>query len=130
MSETSSPVGWFAFPILCGLAGAGKSCRNLLWQHSGVRMYLKLLDDPFFDLETSVGEIGYWTTQWFKPSNNTASAEARTKSIDCGNRELHFQESQHRGLRDLFERVPTWAKSLYFVEWRCNTKIQDSGEQW
>lgn len=48
--ETRSPLKQFALPILCDLAGAGKSCRNLLWQHDGLRMYLKLLDDPYFQV--------------------------------------------------------------------------------
>ncbi|KAF8194145.1 hypothetical protein BJ912DRAFT_1021429 [Pholiota molesta] len=29
-------------PILCDLAGAGKSCRTFLWQHDGIAMYVKL----------------------------------------------------------------------------------------
>ncbi|KAF4617839.1 hypothetical protein D9613_005703 [Agrocybe pediades] len=46
--ETSSPLKQFALPILCDLASAGKSCRTLLWQHDGLGMYVKLLDDPYF----------------------------------------------------------------------------------
>jgi hypothetical protein len=48
--NTSSPLKQFALPILCDLAGAGKSCRTLLWQHDGLGMYLKLLDDPYFQV--------------------------------------------------------------------------------
>jgi hypothetical protein len=48
--ETSSPLKQFALPILCDLASAGKSCRTLLWQHDGLQMYLKLLDDPYFQV--------------------------------------------------------------------------------
>lgn len=48
--ETSSPLKQFALPILCDLASAGKSCRNLLWQHNGLGMYLKLLEDPYFQV--------------------------------------------------------------------------------
>ncbi|KAF5360481.1 hypothetical protein D9756_004630 [Leucocoprinus leucothites] len=48
--ETSSPLKQFALPILCDLAAAGKSCRNLLWQNDGLRMYLRLLDDPYFQV--------------------------------------------------------------------------------
>ncbi|GJJ15641.1 hypothetical protein Clacol_009919 [Clathrus columnatus] len=48
--ETSSPLKQFALPILCDLASAGKSCRMLLWQHDGLSMYLKLLDDPYFQV--------------------------------------------------------------------------------
>ncbi|KIJ54808.1 hypothetical protein M422DRAFT_240892 [Sphaerobolus stellatus SS14] len=48
--ETSSPLKQFALPILCDLASAGKSCRALLWKHDGLSMYLKLLQDPYFQV--------------------------------------------------------------------------------
>jgi hypothetical protein len=48
--ETSSPLKQFALPILCDLASAGKSCRTLLWQHDGLEMYIRLLDDPYFQV--------------------------------------------------------------------------------
>ncbi|EGN91709.1 hypothetical protein SERLA73DRAFT_173393 [Serpula lacrymans var. lacrymans S7.3] len=48
--ETSSPLKQFALPILCDLASAGKSCRTLLWQHDGLALYLKLLEDPYFQV--------------------------------------------------------------------------------
>jgi hypothetical protein len=48
--ETRSPLKQFALPILCDLASAGKSCRTLLWQHDGLAMYLKLLEDPYFQV--------------------------------------------------------------------------------
>ncbi|KAF7365522.1 Cytokinesis protein sepH [Mycena venus] len=48
--ETRSPLKQFALPILCDLTSAGKSCRTLLWQHDGLAMYVKLLDDPYFQV--------------------------------------------------------------------------------
>jgi len=48
--ESSSPLRQFALPILCDLASAGKSCRILLWQHDGLSLYLRLLDDPYFQV--------------------------------------------------------------------------------
>ncbi|KDQ62037.1 hypothetical protein JAAARDRAFT_189411 [Jaapia argillacea MUCL 33604] len=48
--ESKSPLKQFALPILCDLASAGKSCRVLLWQHDGLTMYLKLLEDPYFQV--------------------------------------------------------------------------------
>ncbi|KAF7297578.1 Cytokinesis protein sepH [Mycena kentingensis (nom. inval.)] len=48
--ETKSPLKQFALPILCDLTSAGKSCRTLLWQHDGLGMYLKLLEDPYFQV--------------------------------------------------------------------------------
>jgi hypothetical protein len=46
----SSPLKQFALPILCDLASAGKSCRKVLWQNGGIHMYLKLLDDQYFQV--------------------------------------------------------------------------------
>ena len=48
--DSKSPLKQFALPIFCDLASAGKSCRVLLWQHDGLSMYLKLLDDPYFQV--------------------------------------------------------------------------------
>ncbi|TFY66122.1 hypothetical protein EVG20_g4965 [Dentipellis fragilis] len=48
--EFRPPLKQFALPILCDLASAGKSCRNLLWQHDGLSMYIKLLTDPYFQV--------------------------------------------------------------------------------
>lgn len=48
--ETSSPLKQFALPILCDLASAGKSCRVLLWQQNGLTLYLRLLEDPYFQV--------------------------------------------------------------------------------
>ncbi|TFY76873.1 hypothetical protein EWM64_g7138, partial [Hericium alpestre] len=48
--ESRPHLKQFALPILCDLASAGKSCRNLLWQHDGLSMYIKLLTDPYFQV--------------------------------------------------------------------------------
>ena len=48
--ETSSPLKQFALPILCDFAHAGKSCRALLWKHSGLELYVRLLGDPYFQV--------------------------------------------------------------------------------
>ena len=57
--ESSSPLKQFALPILCDLASAGKSCRHLLWQHDGLSMYLRLLEDPYFQV-SSLESILFW----------------------------------------------------------------------
>ncbi|KAL1412966.1 Protein kinase of the Mitotic Exit Network [Vanrija albida] len=46
--NTKSPLKQFALPILCDLANAGKESRRLLWQNDGMRLYLDLLDDPYW----------------------------------------------------------------------------------
>lgn len=57
--ETSSPLKQFALPILCDLPSAGKSCRTILWQQDGVSMYMKLLNDPYFQV-SSLESILSW----------------------------------------------------------------------
>ncbi|KAJ3869109.1 armadillo-type protein, partial [Lentinula novae-zelandiae] len=50
VAETQSPLKQFAIPILCDMASAGKNCRKLLWQHDVLNMYLRLLEDPYFQV--------------------------------------------------------------------------------
>ncbi|KAF8318953.1 kinase-like protein, partial [Clavulina sp. PMI_390] len=57
--NTSSPLRQFALPILCDLAAAGKSCRLLLWQQSGLDLYLDLLADQYFSV-SALEAIMYW----------------------------------------------------------------------
>ncbi|KAI0035206.1 hypothetical protein K488DRAFT_76773 [Vararia minispora EC-137] len=50
VTASTSPLRQLALPILCDLASAGKSCRTLLWQHSGLSIYIQLLTDPYFQV--------------------------------------------------------------------------------
>ncbi|KZT60691.1 Pkinase-domain-containing protein [Calocera cornea HHB12733] len=59
IANSSSPLKQFALPILCDLASAGKSCRKLLWQYDGLRTYLSLLKDPYFQV-TALEAILSW----------------------------------------------------------------------
>ncbi len=58
--ESSSPLKQFALPILCDLASAGKSCRILLWQHDGLSMYLRLLEDPYFQVSSLEAVLSWY----------------------------------------------------------------------
>ncbi|KZO92675.1 Pkinase-domain-containing protein [Calocera viscosa TUFC12733] len=59
IANSSSPLKQFALPIFCDLASAGKSCRKLLWQYDGLRTYLSLLKDPYFQV-TALEAILSW----------------------------------------------------------------------
>ncbi|EJU03326.1 Pkinase-domain-containing protein [Dacryopinax primogenitus] len=59
VAKSNSPLKQFALPILCDLASAGKSCRKLLWQYDGLRTYLSLLKDPYFQV-TALEAILSW----------------------------------------------------------------------
>ena len=47
-SEPNSPLKQFALPILCDMVHAGKTTRQKLWQHDGLRFYLGLLKDQYW----------------------------------------------------------------------------------
>lgn len=63
--EVSSPLKQFALPILCDLASAGKSCRTLLWQHDCLKLYLKLLSDPYFQV-SALEAILVWLVRFVR----------------------------------------------------------------
>ncbi|KDN41719.1 hypothetical protein RSAG8_07250, partial [Rhizoctonia solani AG-8 WAC10335] len=60
IAETTSPLKQFALPLLCDLAGAGKSCRTYLWQHNGLELYLRLLSDPYFQVSALEAILAWW----------------------------------------------------------------------
>ena len=60
--ETTSPLKQFALPILCDLSSAGKSCRKVLWAHDGLGMYLKLLEDPYFQVSALESLLSWYAT--------------------------------------------------------------------
>ncbi|SOV01322.1 related to MAPKK kinase [Ustilago sp. UG-2017a] len=50
VARTNSPLRQFALPILCDFAHAGKATRKMFWQHRGLHFYLKLLEDPYWQV--------------------------------------------------------------------------------
>ena len=50
VARNNSPLKQFALPILCDLAHAGKTTRKMFWQHQGLEFYLKLLEDPYWQV--------------------------------------------------------------------------------
>ncbi|KAJ1029990.1 hypothetical protein NDA16_000903 [Ustilago loliicola] len=50
VARTNSPLRQFALPILCDFAHAGKATRKMFWQHRGLQFYLKLLEDPYWQV--------------------------------------------------------------------------------
>ncbi|GET00056.1 cytokinesis protein sepH [Rhizophagus clarus] len=45
-----SPLKQFALPILCEMPHAGGDCRDLLWKHDILQLYLDLMTDPFWQV--------------------------------------------------------------------------------
>ncbi|KIK98973.1 hypothetical protein PAXRUDRAFT_30797 [Paxillus rubicundulus Ve08.2h10] len=81
--ETSSPLKQFALPILCDLASAGKSCRNLLWQHDGLAMYLKLLEDPYFQVSALEAILSWLQDETAKIEDELVKQEPLDALLKC-----------------------------------------------
>ncbi|KIM52300.1 hypothetical protein SCLCIDRAFT_1223881 [Scleroderma citrinum Foug A] len=81
--ETSSPLKQFALPILCDLASAGKSCRNLLWQHNGLGMYLKLLEDPYFQVSALEAVLSWLQDETAKIEDVLVKPESVDALLKC-----------------------------------------------
>jgi serine/threonine protein kinase len=45
-----SPLKQFALPILCEMPHAGRDCRDLLWKHDILQLYLDLMTDQFWQV--------------------------------------------------------------------------------
>ncbi|KAG8214693.1 hypothetical protein J3R82DRAFT_9774 [Butyriboletus roseoflavus] len=81
--ETSSPLKQFALPILCDLASAGKSCRNLLWQHNGLSLYLKLLEDPYFQVSALEAILSWLQDETAKIEDQLVKSESLDALLKC-----------------------------------------------
>ncbi|KAE9393160.1 hypothetical protein BT96DRAFT_979042 [Gymnopus androsaceus JB14] len=83
VAETQSPLKQFALPILCDMASAGKSCRMLLWQHNGLNMYLKLLEDPYFQASALESILSWLQDEPSRVQDALIKPEAIRAIIDC-----------------------------------------------
>ncbi|TCD65509.1 hypothetical protein EIP91_002557 [Steccherinum ochraceum] len=81
--ESSSPLKQFALPILCDLASAGKSCRILLWQHDGLRMYLRLLDDPYFQVSALESVVSWLQDETARIEDELLKPHALDALLKC-----------------------------------------------
>ncbi|KAF8955254.1 hypothetical protein BDZ97DRAFT_1674389 [Flammula alnicola] len=81
--ETSSPLKQFALPILCDLASAGKSCRTLLWQHDGLTMYVKLLDDPYFQISALESILSWLQDETARVEDELLKQESIDSLLKC-----------------------------------------------
>ncbi|KAG5719270.1 Cytokinesis protein sepH [Termitomyces sp. T112] len=81
--ETRSPLKQFALPILCDLASAGKSCRTFLWQHDGLKMYLQLLDDPYFQVSALEAILSWLQDEMARVEDQLVKHEATDALLRC-----------------------------------------------
>jgi hypothetical protein len=81
--ETSSPLKQFALPILCDLASAGKSCRSLLWQHDGLTMYIKLMDDPYFQVSALESILSWLQDETSRVEDELLKQESIDSLLKC-----------------------------------------------
>ncbi|KAH7920294.1 hypothetical protein BV22DRAFT_1198990 [Leucogyrophana mollusca] len=81
--ETSSPLKQFALPVLCDLVSAGKSCRTLLWQHGGLALYLKLLEDPYFQVSALESILSWLQEETAKVEDELMKLESLNALLKC-----------------------------------------------
>lgn len=56
---TKRPPKEFALPILCDMAHSGKVGRKYLWQNKGLKFYVSLLEDQYWQV-TALDAIFVW----------------------------------------------------------------------
>ncbi|KAJ4482552.1 armadillo-type protein [Lentinula aciculospora] len=83
VAETQSPLKQFALPILCDMASAGKSCRLLLWQHDGLTMYLRLLEDPYFQVSALESILSWLQDEPARVEDELMKPKAIRSVLDC-----------------------------------------------
>jgi len=81
--ETSSPLKQFALPILCDLASAGKSCRVLLWQQDGFVLYMKLLEDPYFQVSALEAVLSWLQDETARLEDELMKPEGLEALLKC-----------------------------------------------
>ncbi|KAI0152834.1 hypothetical protein GGR57DRAFT_159814 [Xylariaceae sp. FL1272] len=67
--KTDRPPKEFALPILCDMAHSGSKGRRSLWRHDGLRFYISLLKDPYWQVP-ALDSIFVWLQE------ETAKVEA------------------------------------------------------
>jgi len=81
--EASSPLKQFALPILCDLASAGKSCRTCLWQHDGLKLYLRLLADPYFQVSALEAVLAWLQDETARVEDVLAQPSSLDSLLKC-----------------------------------------------
>ncbi|KAK7025317.1 Protein kinase of the Mitotic Exit Network [Paramarasmius palmivorus] len=100
--ETKSPLRQFALPILCDLASAGKSCRTLLWQHDGLGTYLKLLEDPYFQVSAMELIISWLQDETAQVEDVLIEPDSISALLDCF---VTAKANSFENLLDLFLKI-------------------------
>ncbi|KAH9950642.1 kinase-like protein [Amylocystis lapponica] len=100
--ESSSPLKQFALPILCDLASAGKSCRTLLWQHDGFALYLRLLEDPYFQVSALESILSWLQDETARVEDQLMKPEALEALLRCF---VHAKSNSFENLLDPFLKI-------------------------
>jgi len=100
--ESSSPLKQFALPILCDLASAGKSCRTLLWQHDGFALYLRLLEDPYFQVSALESILSWLQDETARVEDQLMKSEALDALLRCF---VHAKSNSFENLLEPFLKI-------------------------
>ncbi|KAH7337093.1 hypothetical protein B0J17DRAFT_718990 [Rhizoctonia solani] len=102
IAETTSPLKQFALPILCDLAGAGKSCRTYLWQHNGLGLYLRLLSDPYFQVSALEAILDWLQDETSRVEDFLIQADSLEAMLNCF---TNAKANSFEGLLDPFLKI-------------------------
>ncbi|CAG8672127.1 12721_t:CDS:2, partial [Acaulospora morrowiae] len=65
-ASKKTPLKQFALPILCDMAHTGQVCRDLLWKHNVLQLYLDLLIDPYWQVNALEAIIAWFQEETYK----------------------------------------------------------------
>ncbi|KAJ7070151.1 hypothetical protein C8F01DRAFT_1115466 [Mycena amicta] len=119
--ETKSPLKQFALPILCDLTSAGKSCRTLLWQHDGLTMYLKLLEDPYFQVSALESILSWLQDETARVEDELTKPPAVAALLTCF---VTVKANSFENLLDPFLKITRLSSSLTIAISRSPTFIK------
>lgn len=97
------PVKDFALPLLCDMAHASKATRKILWRHDVLTTYLKLLPDPYYQVNAMDSIIVWFDDETARVEERLirpTSLELITHSFSNKSRSTAFEQYM-----DLFHRL-------------------------
>ncbi|KAF7299411.1 Cytokinesis protein sepH [Mycena indigotica] len=119
--ETKSPLKQFALPILCDLTSAGKSCRTLLWQHDGLTMYVKLLEDPYFQVSALESILSWLQDETARVEDELTKPPSVAALLTCF---VTAKANSFENLLDPFLKITRLSSSLTIAISRSPTFIK------
>ncbi|KAG5364729.1 Cytokinesis protein [Yarrowia sp. E02] len=100
---SSLPVKDFALPLLCDMAHSSKATRKILWRHDVLTTYLRLLPDPYYQVNAMDSIIVWFDDETARVEERlirNTSLELITHSFSNNSRSTAFEQYM-----DLFHKL-------------------------